>query len=95
MINERIKELREKNGYTQSTLAKNLGLSRSAINAWEMGISIPSTQYLVELSELFNTSTDYILCLNNTETIDISGLTNQEKEIFYLLLKQFQSTKDN
>ena len=61
---ERIKELREKNNMTQSDLARRLGITRSSVNAWEMGISIPSTQYVVELAELFKVSTDYILGLS-------------------------------
>lgn len=93
MISERIKELREQNGYTQTTLVKKLGLSRSAINAWEMGLSVPSTQYLVELSKLFRISTDYILGLKKEEEIDISDLKWEEKEIIYALLKHFQEAE--
>lgn len=93
MISERIKELREQNGYTQTTLAKELGLSRSAINAWEMGLSVPSTQYLVELSKLFRVSTDYILGLKKEEEIDISALKWEEKEIIYALLKHFHQSQ--
>ena len=61
MIAERIKQLREQNALTQSALAKQLGITRSSVNAWEMGISVPSTQYLVELAEIFRVSTDYLL----------------------------------
>lgn len=88
----RIKEIREQNGYTQTTLAKKLGLSRSAVNAWEMGVSIPSTQYLVELSDLFNVTTDYLLCIDNNENqmIDITFLTEEEKVIIFSLLKRFK-----
>ena len=67
MISDTIKELREKNDYTQTALAKKLGLSRSAINAWEMGVSVPSTSYLMELAKLFNVSTDYILGLDTAK----------------------------
>lgn len=90
MVGERIKELREQNGYTQSELAKKLRLSRSAVNAWEMGTSVPSTQFLVELSTLFNTSTDYILGINKDESIDISYLTNNEKEMIYAMMNHFR-----
>ena len=47
MIAERIKYLRERSGMTQAGLAKVLGITRSSVNAWEMGISVPSTQYIV------------------------------------------------
>ena len=53
MIADRIKLLREKNELTQSTLAKQLGITRSSVNAWEMGTSVPSTQYIVKLSRIF------------------------------------------
>lgn len=41
MIDQKIKILREKRGITQSELAKKLGITRSGVNAWEMGISVP------------------------------------------------------
>ena len=43
MIADRIKSLREKQNKTQTELAKQLGITRSSVNAWEMGISVPST----------------------------------------------------
>ena len=36
MICDRIKELREKAGYSQAQLAKRLDVTRSSVNAWEM-----------------------------------------------------------
>lgn len=93
MIGDRIKEIREKNSMTQAFLAKKLGISRSAVNAWEMGVSVPSAQYLIELSKLFKTSTDYILGLSSQETIDISFLDEEDKKIFYALLNHFEKYK--
>mgnify|MGYP003290336846 CR=1 FL=1 len=43
MIADKIKSLREKSNKTQSELAKELGITRSSVNVWEIGISIPST----------------------------------------------------
>ena len=89
MIGERIKELRETHGMTQAALAKKLGLSRSAINAWEMGISIPSTQYLVELALLFKVSTDFLLNIHHGEMVDLTNLSTEEKNLIYTLLDYF------
>ncbi|MBQ8235442.1 MAG: helix-turn-helix transcriptional regulator [Clostridia bacterium] len=44
MISDKIKILREKNSLTQAELARELGITRSGVNAWEMGISVPSNQ---------------------------------------------------
>lgn len=90
MIGERIKETRGRNGMTQSELAKKLGISRSAVNAWEMGISIPSAQYLIELSNQFNVSVDYLLERNTQEMVDISFLSEEEKHIIYVFLDYFK-----
>ena len=56
MLAERIKTLREQAGMSQEKLAKRLGITRSSVNAWEMGISTPSTQYIAELAGLFQVS---------------------------------------
>lgn len=90
MIGERIKETRGRNGMTQSELARKLGISRSAVNAWEMGISIPSAQYLIELSNQFNVSVDYLLERNTQEMVDISFLSEEEKHIIYVFLDYFK-----
>ena len=90
MIGENIKNLREENNYSQTALAKRLGISRSAVNAWEMGISIPSTQYVVELAKIFKVSADYILDIEKSETINIGFLKKEEKEIINTLLNYFR-----
>ena len=86
MIDERLKLLREQSGMTQAELARKLGITRSSVNAWEMGISTPSTQYIVELASIFHVSTDYLLGLSNTTAIDVSGLTESDVQIVYALV---------
>ena len=70
--------LREKRGYTQAELAKKLGITRSSVNAWEMGVSVPSMHYVVELSLLFNVSTDFLLDMPNTSSVSTEGLSSRE-----------------
>jgi len=93
MIPERIKELREKNNYTQASLAKKLNVTRSSVNAWEMGISVPSTTLIVELAKLFQVSTDYLLGLSENVGLDISSLNDREVMILYDLIQYFKSQK--
>ena len=42
MICDIIKTLRESVGVSQSALAKKIGVTRAAVNAWEMGLSVPT-----------------------------------------------------
>lgn len=57
-------------------------MTRSGVNAWEMGISKPSLENLVILSRILHTTTDYLLRNNNEETIVINDFTPEEKEMF-------------
>ena len=91
MIADKIKFLREQKEYTQTELAKKLGITRSSVNAWELGISVPSTQYIVELSNIFSVSTDYLLGVEKTSTIDASGLTEKDMEMVYKLAEYLKN----
>lgn len=93
-IADRIKTLREKAGLTQTQLAKRLGISRSAVNSWEMSLSTPSSIYLVELSRIFSVSTDYLLSLDDRVKIDITDLNEQEQEIIMKTIDYFKSIKE-
>ena len=78
MIAEKVKKLREQKGLSQAELARQLGITRSSVNAWEMGISVPSTQYIVDLAGVFDISTDYLLGVDSSSTISVAGLTDSD-----------------
>ena len=92
MLAERIKHLREQRPMTQVDLAKYLGVTRSGVSAWEMGISVPSTQYIVELAKFFNVSTDY---LEETASVSLQGLTEKDIQIVYSLIEHLRSKGAN
>ena len=74
IIGERIKMLRESHNLSQAALAKRLGITRSSVNAWELGLNVPSTQYIIELSEIFKVS-----------TLDLTGLDEEDIAVLYAL----------
>ena len=90
MLADRIKNLRESKGLTQADLAKKLGISRSSTNAWEMGISTPQVQYIVELSNIFKVSSDFILGIDKSATLDISELTQEQVILVSEMINQFR-----
>lgn len=93
MICDTIKSLRENANLSQAALAKILGVTRSSVNAWEMGLSIPTAQYIVELARVFAVSTDYILGIVKNEAIFIDDLSPDQKKIVYSLIEYFKRNK--
>ena len=91
MIADRIKKLREQNEMTQAFLAKKLGITRSSVNAWEMGISTPSTQYIAELTSVFDVSTDFLLGVENTVSINVSGLSDKDIELINSIVSHLKN----
>lgn len=93
MIAETIHELREAAGFSQAQLAKKLDVTRSSVNAWEMGLSTPTIQYVVALSKLFHVSSDYLLGIEAEFSIHLDGYSAEEKEVFYSLVRYFDSQR--
>lgn len=62
VMDNRLKELREKRGYTQISLQMQTGIEQALLSKFENGERIPPTETLVRLAEFYNVSIDYILC---------------------------------
>jgi len=60
-LGEKIQILRKQQGMSQEQLSALVGVSRQAISKWEVGESIPDVGNVVQLSEIFGVTTDYIL----------------------------------
>lgn len=79
-MDTRIKEIREEHGMGQETLASFLGTSQQAISRIENGRAIPPSDLIVNMSEHFKVTTDYILCLSDTKR-NLEGQLKVNKEI--------------
>ena len=91
---ERIKMLRAKSGKTQTELAKALGLTRSGVNAWEMGLSAPSTHHILELAKYFHVTTDYLFGLEKSETFSLNGLSDEQIETIKEVARLYRYNKE-
>lgn len=61
MFPERLKTLRSEAKLTQKEIADKLNISQQAYANWEKGKTLPANKNLTKLSEMLNTSTDYLL----------------------------------
>ena len=91
MFGENLKQLREQSGIKQSALAHDVGVSRSAINAWEMGVSMPSVANLLVLCQIFHVSADYLLGLTDDYCVHIGHLPPQRQELVLRLVECLSS----
>lgn len=78
MTADKIKALREAKGWTQADLARKLGITRNGVNSWEQGLSMPSPACLVDLAKTLSVSTDYLLGVESTAAVDVSGLDDKD-----------------
>ena len=58
---ENMQKLRKKNGMSQEELAEKIVVTRQTISKWELDQSTPDLEYIVQLSELFGVSTDFLI----------------------------------
>jgi transcriptional regulator with XRE-family HTH domain len=60
-LQERVKQLRKENGWSQGELAERVGGDPAQISRYENGRITPSADAVVKLAEVFDVSTDYLL----------------------------------
>ena len=89
---ERLKELREKYNFSQHRLANHLNVAPSLISAYERGERMPSPAKLIQLADIYHTTTDYLLCRKNMEDenlyLSLEGLSPLQIK----LLREFIDT---
>lgn len=87
---ERIKYLREKNGFTQKDIATKLGVEPAAISKYELDMREPNIEAIKKLSTIFNVSIDYLL--GRTPDVFVDE-TDRESLDIYLIKKKYDFSK--
>lgn len=96
ILGEKIMERRKKNGWSQEELAGKLNVSRQAVSKWESAMSVPDLDKILQLSEIFEVSTDYLLkedkeedyIPGNPEGVKIRKITMEEAQEFIRVRKE-------
>lgn len=61
MLQENLKILRTQKGLSQEELAEKLSVVRQTVSKWEKGLSVPDSEMLIKLAEVFEVSVGELL----------------------------------
>ena len=73
-----IMEKRKSLGMTQQQLADKLRITKSVVSYYELQERYPSPEVLTKLALIFHVTTDYLLGLERCETVDLTGLDEED-----------------
>ena len=89
----KLKGLRKQAGMTQQELATKLGITKSVVSYYELSERTPSPEVLKDLAIIFRVSTDYLLGIERTKTIDVSDLSDDEIKLLLVTIETLRSKK--
>lgn len=76
-LGKRLKEARQKAGYTQKEAAEKLNIGNNNLSNYERDYRDPDTDTLLKLSNLYNVSTDYLLGKDEVSKKNETDLLNK------------------
>ncbi|MBD5636431.1 MAG: helix-turn-helix transcriptional regulator [Clostridia bacterium] len=79
-ISERIKERRKELDMTQKELAEAMHVSNQLISKWETGESVPTLEYMQQLSEALQTSVQELMGINGEPAVSEPSAPSEPKE---------------
>ncbi|MCI9552235.1 MAG: helix-turn-helix transcriptional regulator [Acutalibacter sp.] len=94
MLNENIKAIRKSKGLSQQELAVKLNVVRQTISKWEQGLSVPDSDMLISLSEVFEMPVSTLLGerVIESEVDDIKAIS-AKLEVINLQLARRKTTR--
>lgn len=79
-LGDQIKKFRASKKMTMAVMAERLGVTTSAIAAYENGSRNPSFDVLIKIAKLFNITIDNLLGYTNKDLIDVSDLSLTQRD---------------
>src|SRR5699024_1332811 len=82
LISKKLKELREEKGYLQKFVADKIGVGSNTLSGYENGTRSTDPDMILKLAELYDVSTDYLLCrTNNRDSKTEEDIDDELKEL--------------
>lgn len=77
MLSENIRVFRKEKGMSQEELAEKLNVVRQTVSKWEQNLSVPDSEMLIKIAEVFDVSVGTLL----GETVEIKDTKSELAEI--------------
>ncbi len=97
-IGMRITQLRKRNNWSQTELAKKIRASREIVSRYERDESAPSVEILARLAEVFGVTADFLIGISEFASLDkltvqrikdIEGLDRETRTILFNLIDTY------
>ncbi len=79
ILNSRIRKLLKDNNISNKEFAKKLNVSAEAVRLWTGGYARPDISKIVEISNIFNVSTDFLLIDRGSSSLDYNEQMTSKK----------------
>jgi len=77
-IGTRIRQLRLSHNWSQTELARRIGVNKSVISFYELGARFPTYDNLVRICDIFGVSTDYLIRGREVMKMDVDSLPSDQ-----------------
>lgn len=94
-FNEKLIELRKKEGLSQEELGYRLNVTRQTISKWELAQTTPEMEKIIEISKIFNISVDELINSNENKEIEEKQEIKQESTTSNVNEKNVNTKKEN
>ena len=91
-FNEKLLEIRKKQGLSQEELGMELQVSRQTISKWESGQSYPDFQRLDMLSDYFNMTLDELVKGIDVQDVREKNMTDEKVASIYMGVESGKAT---
>ena len=92
---ENLKRLRKSRHLTQKELGSKIGLSKAVVSKYENSMGYPSFDVLIRIAQYFGVTTDYLLGVSGSKTVDVSGLSDSQVDSIQQIISEFHKANTN
>lgn len=93
-IGQRIRQLRLAHGWSQTELARRVGVNKSVISFYELGSRFPTYDNLLRICDIFGVSADYLLRGGELAQLNVDSLPFDQVNALRTIIAAMQRNND-